>query len=110
MKFLAYLSQLGNPQTEPPSEKELLEDRNEGLKLVLGECGLDKIPMKIKWHDSSGGLHLFVRLSQCSAENWTTLHARSDQIKRNLRTPGISVAEIFYSHNNPSTPNEEKNK
>ena len=98
-----------NPETKPPTEFELCEDRNESLSMVLGECGLDKIDLKTKWLDNKKGLHLFVRLFRCSSENWTAFHKRSDKIKKKLSRRGIQVNEIFYSHNSDSQTGLKKN-
>lgn len=94
---MGFFRKFGNPETRPPTELELREDRNESFALVLRDYGLDSIRLKTKWYNQNG-LHLFVRLFQCSSENWTALHARSDQIKKKLRILGIEVKEIFYSH------------
>ena len=86
------------PETIPPTEAALREDRNESLTMVLRQYGLDKIRLKAKWHDSQNGLYLFVRLFQCSSENWEVFHARSHQIAAMLSHLGVKVTEIFYSH------------
>lgn len=101
-----------NPVTNPPTEAELFEDRrNESLSMVLHEFGLNKIDIQMKWLDNRKGLHLFVRLSECSTENWTALHRWSDQIRFKLLLHGICVNEIFYSHNsNSQTGQKELNE
>lgn len=96
------------PETIPPTEAALREDRNESLTMVLREYDLDKIRLKTKWHESQNGLYLFVRLFQCSSENWEGFHARSNQITVMLSRLGVKVTEIFYSHISESEtrPNE----
>ena len=52
MRFFMYFR---NPETRPPTEIELREDRNESFAMVLREYGLDKIRLKTKWHDNQNG-------------------------------------------------------
>ena len=51
MRFFKYFQ---NPETSPPTESELREDRNESFALVLREYGLDKMHLKTKWYTKTG--------------------------------------------------------
>lgn len=87
-------------ETLPPTQAEMLEDRNSDFKKVLSEYGIERVEVQVKSHENEAGIHLFVRLHKCSSEHWAELHEQSAKIKKKLRSRGVRVVEIFYAHCN----------
>lgn len=97
---MRFFSSASAHQTRPPTQAEMLEDRNNDFKKVLSEYGIERLDVQVKSHENEAGIHLFVRLYKCSAEHWAELHEQSLKIKKRLRSRGVNVVEIFYAHCN----------